>query len=81
MQEGAVDSPGLPAKLQAAGLVQQGTADLVTSNGVFNLCPDKRQAFQNAFDLLKPGGVLLLVDMVRELGAAGSTGGSESWAD
>ena len=83
--QGSVDCAQLSHKLQSAGHVQLAGADLVTSNGVFNLCVDKRQAFLNAFSLLKPGGVLLLVDMVRELGE-GTPGGSAdlagtSWAD
>jgi len=82
--EASVDAVGLPAQLEAAGLVEVGNAELVVSNGVFNLCVDKRQAFLNAFALLKPGGVFLLVDMVRELGfdaAAGGDGNFTDWAD
>jgi hypothetical protein len=45
--EASVDDVGLPAQLEAAGLVVAGIADLVVSNGVFNLCVDKRQAFLN----------------------------------
>jgi len=82
--EASVDAVGLPAQLEAAGLVEVGDVELVVSNGVFNLCIDKRQAFLNAFVLLKPGGVFLLVDMVRELGlgtAAGGDGTFTDWAD
>lgn len=81
--EGAVDCAGLPAQLEAAGLVKQGTADLVISNGVFNLTLDKRQAFLNAFKLLKPGACFILVDMVREMGEGGRTVElqKQSWAD
>ena len=80
--EASVDAAGLPAQLGAAGLVEVGNADLVVSNGVFNLCVDKRQAFLNAFTLLKPGGVFLLVDMVRELGHDAAAGGTfTDWAD
>jgi len=43
------------------------TADLVTSNGVFNLCIDKKQAFENAFDLLKPGGRFVFSDVFKIL--------------
>lgn len=39
--------------------------DLVISNGVFNLCPDKLQAFQNVFELLKPGGRLVFSDVMQ----------------
>ena len=81
--QGVVDCALLPENLADAGLVIPATVDVVISNGVFNLCHDKRQAFANAFSLLKPGGSFLLVDMVRELGAANlsGAGGGTSWAD
>mmetsp|Transcript_28779 Transcript_28779/g.50617 ORF Transcript_28779/g.50617 Transcript_28779/m.50617 type:complete len:132 (-) Transcript_28779:523-918(-) len=41
-----------------------GRADVVISNGVFNLTADKKQAFQLAFDMLKEGGRFQLVDVV-----------------
>ena len=43
--------------------LKEGIADVVISNGVFNLCTDKSLAFQSAFDLLKPGGKFLLNDV------------------
>ena len=36
--------------------------DVVISNGVFNLIPDKEDALKTVFDLLEPGGRLLLAD-------------------
>ena len=48
-----MDDVGLPAQLEAAGVVVAGIADLVVSNGVFNLCVDKRQAFLNVRILIK----------------------------
>lgn len=44
--EGTLENPPLESAM----------ADVVLSNGVFNLCNDKRAAFESAFRLLKPGG-------------------------
>lgn len=41
-----------------------GQVDRVISNGVINLCTDKSQVFQNAFDLLKPGGIFIYSDFI-----------------
>ena len=43
--------------------VEDGWADVVISNGVFNLSPDKRAAFDEAFRVLRPGGVLQFGDI------------------
>lgn len=43
--------------------VDDGWADVVISNGVFNLCADKRLAFDEAFRVLRPGGILQFADI------------------
>lgn len=49
--------------LAEAAPVENGSADVVISNGVFNLCPDKRAVFAEVHRVLRPGGVLQFADI------------------
>jgi len=43
--------------------VEDGWADAVISNGVINLCPDKRTVFEEIHRVLRPGGWLQFADI------------------
>ncbi len=41
-----------------------GSVDVVISNGVFNLCPDKPAVLAEAFRVLRPGGRIQMADIL-----------------
>ena len=77
---------GLQHVTFAEGLIEEppvepGSVDIVISNGVFNLAPDKAQVFRSVARSLRPGGRLALADIVskREL-IARTRGNVALWA-
>ena len=46
--------------------VEDAWADVVISNGVINLCPDKQVVFDEIHRVLKPGGVLQFADIAND---------------
>jgi SAM-dependent methyltransferase len=46
--------------------VVSGTVDVAISNGVFNLCPDKPRVLAEVLRVLRPGGRLMMADILLE---------------
>ena len=62
--------------------VEDGSADVVISNGVINLCADKRRVFAEVVRVLKPGGRLQFADIAngKEI-PAGALRNIDLWTD
>ncbi len=62
--------------------VEDSSADVVISNGVINLCADKRQVFAEIMRVLKPGGRLQFADIAngKEI-PAGALRNIDLWTD
>ena len=62
--------------------VDSGTVDVVISNCVINLTPDKLASFTEVYRVLKPGGRMLIADLVTDGGLPPDVRSSTAaWAD
>jgi arsenite methyltransferase len=60
--------------------VESDSIDLATSNCVLNLVPDKQQAFNEIYRVLKPGGHIAVSDMVATSSARKELIDPDEWA-
>lgn len=61
---------------------EQESIDVVISNGVFNLSPQKRLSFEEVFRVTRPGGRLQFADIVQDDDLPGDIVGSlEAWSN
>jgi arsenite methyltransferase len=62
--------------------VEEGWADVVISNGVINLCADKRRVFSEIMRVLNPGGRLQFADIATGKAVPGAAiGNIDPWTD
>ncbi len=61
--------------------VEDGSVDVLLSNCVFNLCEDKGRAFEEVYRVMKPGGRIVISDMVTDTPLPRALHGDpEQWA-
>jgi SAM-dependent methyltransferase len=53
--------------------IEDASVDLVLSNGVINLCPDKKRVISEVYRVLRPGGRLYVADITLEEGVDQAT--------